>query len=254
MHFDFEMFLFLATVISGGIWAVDALYMAPRRKAEGRGGAEPTTVEYARSIFPVILFIFLLRSFVAEPFRIPSSSMLPTLEKGDFILVNKFEYGIRLPVMHSKVVAIGEPERGDVVVFRFPPNESVDYIKRIVGMPGDHIVYKDKQLTINGEPVEEHFLESVELESGSVAERFEEKLGDGRHELLKVPGKRSREGGIEVPPGHYFVMGDNRDNSNDSRIWGFVPEENLAGRAFFIWMNWDFGEAPKFDRIGTSID
>ncbi|MDX1442442.1 MAG: signal peptidase I [Gammaproteobacteria bacterium] len=253
MHFDFELFLFLATVISGGIWLADIFWFAPRRVAAGRD-EEPTTVEYARSIFPVILVIFLLRSFVAEPFRIPSSSMLPTLEVGDFILVNKYEYGVRLPVLHDKVIDIGEPERGDVVVFRYPVNQKFDYIKRVVGLPGDRIIYRDKQLTINGEPVEQRFLEEIQLEAGVTAEKFEEFLGDSWHELLKVPGKRTREGGVEVPEGHYFVMGDNRDNSNDSRVWGFVPEENLAGRAFFIWMNWDFGEAPKFDRIGTTID
>lgn len=253
MHFDFEFFLFLATVISGGIWAVDALLFAPRRRAEGRN-EEPGAVEYARSIFPVILVIFLLRSFVAEPFRIPSSSMLPTLETGDFILVNKYEYGVRLPVLHTEVVELGKPDRGDVVVFRYPVNPKYDYIKRVVGLPGDEVTYRDKQLAINGEVVEQRYLEEIRLESGVTAEKFEEQLGDSWHELLKVPGQRSREGSVTVPPGRYFVMGDNRDNSNDSRVWGFVPEENLVGRAFFIWMNWDFGETPKFDRIGTTID
>ena len=253
MHFDFEFFLFLATVISGGIWALDVLVFAPRRRAEGRD-EEPGTVEYARSIFPVILVIFLFRSFVAEPFRIPSSSMLPTLEQGDFILVNKFDYGVRLPVLHTRVVDLGEPARGDVVVFRYPVDPQYDYIKRVVGLPGDEVSYIDKQLRINGEVVEQRYLEEVRLANGQTAEKFEELLGESWHELLKVPGQRSREGKITVPPNRYFVMGDNRDNSNDSRVWGVVPEENLVGRAFFIWMNWDFGEAPKFDRIGKTID
>lgn len=252
MSFDFALFLFLATAITGAIWLVDALCFAPKRRAAGRT-EEPTVVEYARSIFPVILVVFLLRSFLAEPFRIPSSSMLPTLETGDFILVNKYDYGIRLPVIDTKIIAIGEPQRGDVVVFRFPVNESVDYIKRVVGLPGDRIVYRDKQLTINGEPVPQRFVAELDLD-GQVAEMYEEKLGDDWHALLNVPGKPGREGGLTVPEGAYFVMGDNRDNSNDSRVWGFVPEENLVGRAFFIWMNWDFGSAPKFDRIGNSID
>jgi signal peptidase I len=252
MTFDFATFLFLATVITGAIWLVDTLRFAPQRRAAGRTD-EPTLVEYARSIFPVILVVFLVRSFVAEPFRIPSSSMLPTLETGDFILVNKYDYGIRLPVIDAKIIDIDKPQRGDVVVFRYPVNESVDYIKRVVGLPGDRIVYRDKQLIINGELVTQRFVEELDL-GDEIAEMYEEKLGDDWHVLLKVPGKRSREGGLEVPEGHYFVMGDNRDNSNDSRVWGFVPEENLVGRAFFIWMNWDFGSAPKFDRIGNSID
>lgn len=254
MSMDYALIMFLLTVFTGAVWALDAFLWAPQRRAAGIE-REPVVVEYCRSLFPVILIIFLLRSFLAEPFRIPSSSMEPTLEEGDFILVNKYAYGIRLPVLESKVIDIGEPKRGDVVVFRYPENPRQDYIKRIVGVPGDTIAYYQKRLYVNGRPVEERALGAHVTENGFEAEMYEERLGDAWHRILKMPERRDpREGSITVPDGKYFVMGDNRDNSNDSRSWGFVPEENLVGRAFFIWMNWHVGEWPEWGRIGTVIE
>lgn len=219
---------------------------------------EPLLVEYARSFFPIILIVLLLRSFLMEPFRIPSGSMMPTLLVGDFILVNKYTYGIRLPVVNKKIVEMGEPQRGDVVVFRYPKDPSVDYIKRVVGLPGDRIGYVQKQVYVNGKPVEQQFKDSYTgVGAGlsmSGAELRSERLGDATHDILIVPNQPSVEGEVQVPAGHYFVMGDNRDNSNDSRFWGFVPEENLVGKAFMIWMSWDSANGGVgWNRIGSSV-
>ena len=259
MHFNFAAFLVLATGLSGIIWLVDHLVFAKRRKQAGR--KEPLLVEYARSFFPVLLFVLVLRSFIAEPFRIPSNSMMPTLLTGDFILVNKFTYGIRLPVSDTKVIALGEPRRGDVVVFRYPENPREDYIKRVIGLPGDVIEYRNKVLTVNGERVPD-VTETTYVGVGSGremtgAELREEQLGELAHKILVDPRVQRGpvgEGRWIVPEGHYFAMGDNRDNCLDSRFWGFVPERNLVGRAFFIWMNWDGKNGGiDFSRIGTVI-
>lgn len=230
-------------------------------KAEAIKGIakEPMLVEYARSFFPIILVVLLLRSFLVEPFRIPSGSMMPTLLVGDFILVNKYAYGIRLPVINAKVIGIGEPRRGDIVVFRYPKDPSVDYIKRVVGVPGDRIGYYHKQIYVNGKPVEQsHAGTYTGVGAGlsmSGANVYRERLGDVQHDILTVPGRPSIEGEIQVPEGQYFVMGDNRDNSNDSRFWGFVPEKNLVGRAFMIWMNWDSANGGVgWSRIGSSVE
>jgi signal peptidase I len=220
---------------------------------------EPVLVEYARSFFPIILIVLLLRSFLVEPFRIPSGSMMPTLLVGDFILVNKYTYGIRLPVLNKKVVGIGEPQRGDVVVFRYPKDPTVDYIKRVIGLPGDKIGYYQKKLYINGQPAEQTLTGTYTgVGSGlsmSGANLRVEQLGSVKHDILTVPNQPSMEGDVEVPAGHYFVMGDNRDNSNDSRFWGFVPEENLVGKAFMIWMNWDSANGGiAWGRIGGKVE
>ena len=219
---------------------------------------EPLLVEYARSFFPIILIVLLLRSFLMEPFRIPSGSMMPTLLVGDFILVNKYTYGIRLPVANKKIVEMGVPQRGDVVVFRYPKDPSVDYIKRVVGLPGDRIGYVQKQVYVNGQAVVQEFKNSyVGVGAGlpmSGAELRIERLGDAPHDILIVPNQPSIEGEVQVPEGHYFVMGDNRDNSNDSRFWGFVPEENLVGKAFMIWMSWDSANGGVgWSRIGSHV-
>jgi signal peptidase I len=284
MSFDFPTFLVAATFVTGGIWLLDALVLAPKRRrlaaasaasaVEGEGAQvpapalkEPVLVEYARSFFPVILIVLLLRSFVVEPFRIPSGSMMPTLLVGDFILVNKFSYGLRWPVLNSKFLDLGEPERGDVVVFRFPQDESVDYIKRVIAVPGDQVYYRDKTIYVNGEPLETIPLGNYIDENGRPTGLIEmvEQVGEGReHEILVNPrtgdfprscGVLAR-GPVTVPEGMYFVMGDNRDNSNDGRCWGFVPEENLVGKAFAIWMSWDGsrdGFPIAFGRIGDLI-
>jgi len=214
-------------------------------------------VEYARSFFPVLLLILLFRSFIAEPFKIPSGSMMPTLLVGDFILVNKFAYGLRLPVLDKKILAVGEPERGDVFVFRYPQNPKEDYIKRVIGLPGDEITYRNKTLFVNGVEVAETDLGNYvgPSEPGrnlGNARVLQEKLGEVEHRILEIPNTWiGHEGSWTVPAGHYFAMGDNRDSSADSRFWGFVPEENLVGRAFMIWMNWNNG--IDFSRIGTVI-
>ena len=263
MNLDFPTILVGATFLSGITWAGGAMFLAWRRRAAGGAAAqsamhEPMLVEMARSFFPVLLVVLLLRSFVVEQFRIPSGSMMPTLLIGDFILVNKFVYGIRLPVLDKKIIQIGEPQRGDVVVFRYPEDPSVDYIKRVVGLPGDHISYHDKILMVNGKLVDSFPVDIYQgVGAGAVmsgSSRFHERLGGVDHDILKMPGRLSMEGDFLVPPGQYFVMGDNRDNSKDSRYWGTLPEENLVGKAFFIWMNWDWSNGGVgWNRVGTVI-
>ncbi len=265
----FAAVLLLATTITGVIWGIDTAILKPKRAA----ASEPVVVEMARSFFPVILIVFFLRSFLYEPFKIPSESMLPTLQVGDFILVNKFTYGVRLPVINKKIVETGSPQRGDVMVFRFPEDTTKDFIKRVVGVPGDKIAYKQKRLTVNDKPVEMESLgTATEVDKRLGFRRFEsfkEKFGEKTHAIMvdpDMPGVRlggvrqfpnrdnceyNNEGVVcTVPAGHYFMMGDNRDNSDDSRYWGFVPEENIVGKAVLIWMN--FGSFIK--RVGTTIE
>lgn len=259
----FELILTLATLLTGLIWlgwALHARYAGGAAEEGDDGRRLPFLVDQSRAFFPVLLIVLVLRTFVAEPFRIPSASMMPTLLEGDFILVNKFTYGLRLPVLRTEILDLGEPRRGDVVVFRFPPDESMDYIKRVVGLPGDRIQYRDKQLYINGEPVPMHYLGEYQGKGAPGARLLEERLGEVTHEMLHIPWRPGNDypdrigAAVVVPPGHYFVMGDNRDNSNDSRVWGFVPRENLVGRAFFIWLSWDMFDAPPaWDRMGETI-
>jgi len=262
MHFDFAAFLVLATFITGVIWGLDAIIWAPRRRelAEGEETAhEPVIVEYARSFFPIILIVLVLRSFLVEPFRIPSGSMMPTLLDGDFILVNKYDYGIRLPVLAKKIINIGTPKRGDVIVFRYPREPSIDYIKRVVGEPGDHITYRNKILYINGKKAEQTEIGIYNVEGAGKtmngASERQERLDGVEHHLL-INGRRGDQGfEYTVPDDEYFVMGDNRDNSNDSRYWGTVPDANLIGRAFMIWMNWDSVKSSvSWNRLGTFIE
>lgn len=274
---DFALIMLLILVGTGVIWGLDRLLWAESRerkfkalaqvgKAEEAAHArkEPVYVEYARAFFPVILIVFLIRSFIVEPFRIPSGSMLPTLHIGDFILVNKFAYGIRLPVINSKIVDTDRPRRGQVMVFRFPGNPSINYIKRVVGIPGDHILYKEKRLYINGNPVEEsggrpYFFASAGDGQGEGL-RLTENLEGVKHDILTTDRPDMPVPEIVVPDGEYFVMGDNRDHSNDSRYWGFVPDRNLVGRAFLIWFSWDMVDQGKWfwqrvvwGRIGDTI-
>lgn len=256
MNFDLELILLLATVISGIIVWLNKAYWEAKRAQKRR--AEPWYVDQAKSFFPILIIVLILRSFIAEPFRIPSGSMMPTLLHGDFILVNKFAYGVRLPVSHTKIFGSGQPERGDVAVFRYPQNPSLDYIKRVVGLPGDMIEYRNKELFINNQRMPQtkvgHFIGKGRDAAMSGAEQKIENLQTLEHEVLLSQKRFPINGAWQVPEGHYFVMGDNRDNSNDSRYWGTVPEENLVGKAFFIWLSWDFsGGQFKAHRIGSSI-
>lgn len=259
---NFALILFILLVITGALWFFDRFHARKRRPANAPA---PWWVEYGSSFFPVILIVFGLRSFVVEPFRIPSGSMIPTLLVGDFILVQKWSYGIRLPVINKKIIDIADPRRGDVMVFRYPADPSLDYIKRVVGLPGDRVDYHDKRLRINGEWVrlvpDEDYLHPDQLR---YSKRFREYLGERPHwvlierdvppfipQILDFPYRENctyTTSGVSciVPDGHYYVMGDNRDASSDSRVWGFVPDGNIVGRAFFIWFNFS-----DMKRIGS---
>jgi signal peptidase I len=279
---NFALFLLILLIVTGVVWAMEGVSLRRRREAaaaqalarldselrqepedkrvrvreeqRARLLKQPWWIEYSVSFFPVILIVFLLRSFLVEPFKIPSSSMVPTLLVGDFILVNKYAYGIRLPVVNKKIVPLGEPARGDVMVFRYPEDPSLDYIKRVVGLPGDRLEYRNKRLFINGQEVPVRQVDDyLSRERMQFSRRYIETLGGVQHEILleddapaAVLPTRAASGNCTynmnglactVPAGHYFVMGDNRDNSSDSRVWGFVPDENIVGKAFFIWLN-----------------
>lgn len=285
LHFDFEAVLVLATLIAAICWVAERFFRAPRRRPDQRPN---WFLEFGYSLFPVLLVVLVLRSFVVEPFRIPSPSMAPTLLPGDFILVNKFAYGLRLPVIHTEVLDLGAPERGDIAVFRWPVDTGQDFIKRIVGLPGDVVMYKNHQIYVNGEKVP---AEKLGLYAGEgVPERqrilaYREQLGEHDHRILKVdgisqrrrlmeymsywmgqmePAQRARlnvsvseDGAVRwrVPEHAYFVMGDNRDHSLDSRFWGFVPESNLVGPAFLIWMSIDYEPLGlRFSRFGEVLE
>jgi signal peptidase I len=246
-----------------GIEKVDGDVEAARERAL----TQPWWLDWTAGLFPVILVVFLLRSFLFEPFKIPSGSMIPTLLVGDLILVNKFHYGVRLPVLNKKIIPNNDPQRGDVVVFRYPVDPRVDYIKRVVGVPGDEVRYSGQKLFVNGQPVQTVAQgEYYDEDSLRYAPLFTEKLGAVEHRILVNPQQPSYFGSqpktfphsdacrysaegmtCTVPPGHYFMMGDNRDNSQDSRFWGFVPDANIVGRAFFVWMNFgDLGRIGPF--------
>jgi signal peptidase I len=260
MDINFPLILVILVFVTGIIALLDKLVFSKRRE---EGEQESALVEYSKSFFPVLFIVFVLRSFIVEPFQIPSTSMVPTLEVGDFILVNKFTYGIRLPVIRTKVFDINDPQRGDVMVF-FPPNDKRYFIKRVIGLPGDKIRYADNQVYINGELIETTF---VATEGTRSAERidhclrfnqkyqiFDETIEDKTHRMRKctIPIAFSGDKVWTVPEGHYFMMGDNRDNSSDSRDWGFVPQENIVGKAFAIWMHWQgLSSLPSFDRVGS---
>ena len=294
---NFALILFVLVILTGVAWVADKLVFLPKRRRAAEAAVaefdrqqarigerfadenaaqtrarlrddklrQPWWLEYSASFFPVILVVFVVRSFVVEPFKIPSGSMVPTLLVGDFILVNKFEYGIRLPITNTKITEGRAPARGDVVVFRYPKDESVDYIKRVIGVPGDVIEYQDKKLTINGKPVPETPLpDYLDEERLGYAKQFEEDIDGRKNAILNNPAVPPFIVGAEdypyrdnctynargvickVPPGNYFMMGDNRDNSADSRYWGFAPDRNIVGRAFFIWMNFS-----DLKRIGS---
>jgi signal peptidase I len=274
---DFPLILVILVGGSGLIWLLDALFLAPGRRKlitelqgqypewEQEGSAqhqqfkarvasnasEPVVVEYARSFFPVLFVVFVLRSFLVEPFQIPSSSMVPTLQVGDYILVNKYTYGIRLPVSRTKVMDLNEPERGDVMVF-FPPHmNDTYYIKRVVGLPGDTISYRQKRLYVNGVQVSKKDMGIAAEGPRGRYRQGQEQLGEASHVMQVNELRPSRDFTVVVKPGHYFMMGDNRDNSSDSRVWGQVPERDIVGKAFAIWMHWKtFLSIPTFSRVG----
>jgi signal peptidase I len=293
---NFALLLFIASSITGLYWIAERLYFWPARQkaaaqleandterranllkqgitqvdgniaqAQAHILAQPWWLDWTAGLFPVIISVFFLRSFLVEPFKIPSGSMIPTLLVGDLILVNKFHYGLRIPVINTKITDGEKPQRGDVMVFRYPPKPSLDYIKRVVGLPGDTVAYLNKRLTINGKTVETQSVpEFFDEDSMRYFKQYQEALGAQPHRLLndddrpafipgveKFPGFEACNYTIEgvtckVPEGQYFMMGDNRDNSMDSRYWGFVPEKNIVGKAFFVWMN--FG---SLKRIGS---
>lgn len=266
---DFALIMFVLLVVTGSVWLLDRFVLQPRRAASDK---ESWWVEYSKSFFPVILAVFLLRSFLVEPFKIPSGSMIPTLQVGDFILVNKFTYGIRLPIISKKLVDINMPKRGDVMVFHYPENPSLDYIKRVVGLPGDTIGYRNKKVYVNDKLQEQQPDGDYNYVEGALkfvhTQRYNENLDGNIHPMLvnpEMPGlhlgsvaefpyrENCRYSDDElrctVPPGHYFMLGDNRDNSRDSRYWGFVPDNMIVGKAFAIWMNFN-----DLKRIGLSIN
>lgn len=253
------MILASATGLALVLWVIDFFFLARRARRRVAEGGEMTPkakiFEYAAAFLPVLLLVFSVRSFAYEPYRIPSGSMEPTLEIGDFIFVNKFVYGLRLPITNSLIVEVGSPKRGDVVVFQLPSDPSANFIKRMVGLPGDLVEYRGKRLYINDEPVQINEALPVDRESPYSILRAEEVLGGVTHDVHFIRGRNGREGSFQVPEGHYFVMGDNRDNSRDSRYQGvgFIPEERLVGRAELIWFNFTFGSMPRWGRIGDQI-
>lgn len=257
MNFNFELILFYAVVVTGVIVFLNAAFLAPRRNRAGKKKL-PLIIDHARSFFPILLIVFSVRSFAYEPFRIPSGSLKPTLLVGDFILVNKYDYGIRLPVIHTKILSTGEPKRGDIVVFREPPTETRDLIKRVIGVPGDHLSYKNKVLYINGKEISQEFVKyDTDQEDGlgpwSVVQKRENLLGL-THDIYQIPERENDDFDVTVPQGKYFMMGDNRDDSADSRVFGFLPEENIVGRADRIWMSYDSVKHPvRWSRVGSRI-
>jgi signal peptidase I len=255
---DFGTLFTVLLAASGGIWLIDALLLKPKRRRSASAAAEePMLVQYARSFFPVLLIVLVIRSFVFEPFRIPSESMMPGLIAGDFIFVNKFSYGLRLPVVNSKILNTGEPERGDVIVFRLPADPSVHFIKRLIGLPGDHVVVRDNQIFINGASVPQRsdgrYPGRDQFEDSPLAL---ETLGGKGHVIMLAENRPARDFDAVVPKGRYFFMGDNRNDSEDGRfsLVGFVPERNLVGHAMRIGLNWRMPGWPDWRRIGMKIE
>lgn len=255
ISFDVPLILTLLTLISGIIALIDILFLAKKRAKDEK----PKHIfEYARSFFPVFLLVLIIRSFIIQPYRVPTGSLEPTVMPGDFIVVNQFAYGLRLPVLRTKIYNVGEPKRGDIVLFYYPKDDSTIYVKRVIGLPGDHIAYHDKVLTINGDRIWQTPMGmDLDVESNYVipVQVKMEVLGNVEHRIFVKPGYKLGESfDLVVPENNYFMMGDNRDDSADSREWGFVPEKNIIGKAFGVWMSWDSDKSGvRWDRIGKGI-
>ena len=250
---NFALILVVLSFVSGVIYLLDIWLWAPHRKPDQKPGR---MIEYSRSFFPVFFIVLLLRSFIIEPFRIPSGSLEPTLLVGDFVAVNKFIYGLRLPVWEKKVISISNPKTGDIVVFRWPPDPSFDYIKRVIGVPGDKIVYHNKVLTINGKEIKQTFVSyTTDQSSGKAVAMYREDLNGVEHDIYVHPSDPAIDIDIEVPQGQYFMMGDNRDDSADSRFWGFVSDKYLRGKAFMVWLSWNSKTGSfRWSTIGRFIN
>lgn len=249
---NFALCLLVLSTVSGIIYLADVLFWAKKRKPNQKPAR---LIEYSRSFFPVFFIVLLLRSFIIEPFRIPSGSLEPTLLVGDFVAVNKFAYGLRLPVWDKKILSIANPKTGDIAVFRWPPDPSFDYIKRVIGVPGDKIRYHNKILTINNHPIKQTFLEyTTDESSGNTVAKYRENLNGIEHDIFIRPDVPAHDLSVTVPAGQYFMMGDNRDDSADSRFWGFVSEDNLRGKAMLVWMSWNGKTSmPRWSKIGRLI-
>jgi signal peptidase I len=249
---NFAFWLVILSFFTGIIYLLDVLIWAPKRKSKQKPSR---IIEFSRSFFPVFFIVLLLRSFLVEPFRIPSGSLEPTLLVGDFLAVNKFSYGLRLPVLEKKILPIANPKTGEIAVFRWPPDPSYDYIKRVIGVPGDHVSYHNKVLTINGKQMTQTFIEyTTDESSGKAVAKYREDLNGVQHDIFVRPDVAAVDFDVEVPAGHYFMMGDNRDDSADSRFWGFVADKYLRGKAFLIWMSWN-GQTDmvRWSRLGHLI-
>ncbi|RUR13360.1 signal peptidase I [Legionella sp. km772] len=249
---NFALILVILSFVSGLIYLLDVLFWAKKRDQQQKPNK---IIEYARSFFPVFLIVLLLRSFLVEPFRIPSGSLEPTLLVGDFVAVNKFAYGLRLPVIEKKIIPIADPKTGQIAVFRWPPEPSYDYIKRVIGMPGDKVSYHNKVLTINGKEVKQTFVEyTMDESSGKPVAKYKEDLNGVVHDIFVRPDLPAVDFDVVVPEGNYFMMGDNRDDSADSRFWGFVPNSYLRGKAFLVWMSWNGKtDSVRWSKIGSLI-
>jgi len=257
IDFNFAFFLTAVTLLSGVIVLIDKLFL--RKKRVERGANEPVIIDYARSFFPVLLLVWVIRSFVVQPYRVPTGSLEPTILPGDFIVVTQFSYGLRMPVLNTKVVPIADPKRGDIVLFRFPVDPAVIFVKRLVGMPGDHIVYKNKTLYINGAEMKQTLVgKTFDVQPDGYKYpaylKTEDLMGVNHQILNQIDGGETLTTDVIVPAGHYFMMGDNRDDSDDSRVWGFVPEKNLIGKAQFIWLSWDSeNHTIRWNRLGERV-
>lgn len=249
---NFAFWLVVLSAVSGFIYFLDLVFFAKKRAPGQKPGR---LIEYSRSFFPVFFVVLLLRSFLVEPFRIPSGSLEPTLLVGDFVAVNKFAYGLRLPVLETKILPIANPKTGEIAVFRWPPDPSYDYIKRVIGVPGDKVGYHNKVLTINGKTMTQTFVEyTTDESSGNAVAKYRENLNGVVHEIYIRPDVPAVDFDVEVPKGQYFMMGDNRDDSADSRFWGFVADSYLRGKAFLVWMSWNGKtDMVRWSKIGHII-